>query len=92
MPLRMGCEVGFLLRLVTGVPRVPRLTAPGTPAAGMLESRTGRDGLPRSPRVVPLPLPLPTERPPRCVWDTKPVLPHQEDVPVSTTSLLNNRL
>jgi hypothetical protein len=45
----------------------------------------------RSPRVIPFPLPLPTERPPRCVWDTKPVLPHQEDVPVSTTSLPDNR-
>ena len=27
-----------------------------------------------------------------CDWDTKPVLPHQEDVPVSTTSPLNNGL
>ena len=45
------------------------------------------------PPVTPLPpLPLATERsPPRCVWDTKPVLPHQEDVPISTTSPQDNR-
>src|ERR1700683_3041343 len=47
----------------------------------------------RSPRVISLPpLPLATERPPRCVWDTKPVLPHQEDVPVSNTSPQDNHL
>ena len=38
----------------------------------------------RSPRVMPLP--LPTGRPLRCDWDTKPGLSHQEDVPASTTS------
>jgi hypothetical protein len=38
----------------------------------------------RSPSVMPLP--SLTGRPPRCVWGTKPVPPHQEDVPFAAAS------
>src|SRR6516164_11642429 len=66
------------------------ITAPSRGSSA--RSRSRRAFRRRSPRVIPLPLPLPTERPPRCVWDTKPVLPHQEDVPISATSPLDNGL
>ncbi len=63
------------------------ITAPSR--GSISRSRSRRAFRRRSPRVVPLPLLI--ERPPRCVWDTKPVLPHQEDVPVSTAPPQDNR-